>query len=370
MVAKTFLIALLSLTGLIPTDLPAQDSGCTQRTVAVGVVDRQWNLVQGLGAANFRGKLRGRDVQILSVAVDTNPRRIVVLLDASGSMMGSRDLWGAEKSFSEFLIRFGPPRAFIALMAFSATVLDSETFEQDPMTLMTNLHKLVNVCEQRRTQGQTALFDAISTARVLLGAAKVGDVIYALTDAVDNKSRTEPKKLQEELLGSGVRVFGAMMSPDDGNRTPLSESPSQFRSMASATGGNMLTLPSGGSSLVKAVAWYGALDHTLRRFYQQMGEFYRLDVRLPETLDKPTKWKLEVIDAGGRPMRGVEIHYPQELMPCGNVGGRPAALGRNPSPVTRPLVRTPARGTLIVLRSAEGARALISWRNPCRDLDR
>jgi len=319
--SKIYLIALLSLASLIPTHLAAQDSGCTQRTVPVGVVDREWNLVSGLSASNFRGKVGRKDVQVLSAALDKSPRRIVVLLDASGSMMGSRNLWGAEKSFSEFLIRFGPPRAFIALMAFSATVLDSETFEQDPMTLMTNLHKLVNVCEQRRTQGQTALFDAISTARVLLGAVKVGDVIYALTDAVDNKSRTEPKKLQEELLGSGVRVFGAMMSPDDGNRTPLSESPSQFRSMASATGGNMLTLPSGGSSLVKAVAWYGALDHTLRRFYQQMGEFYRLDVRLPETLDKPTKWKLEVIDSAGKPIRGVEIHYPQELMPCPNVGG-------------------------------------------------
>jgi len=33
-------------------------------------------------------------------------------------------------------------------------------------------------------------------------------------------------------------------------------------------------------------------------------------------VDKPTKWKLEVIDASGKPMRGVEVHSPQELMPC------------------------------------------------------
>ncbi|MGA2076046.1 MAG: hypothetical protein ABSH52_21365 [Terriglobia bacterium] len=59
-----------------------------------------------------------------------------------------------------------------------------------------------------------------------------------------------------------------------------------------------------------------AVDLTFRRFYQQMGRFYRLDVRLPETVEKPTKWKLEVIDTNGKPIRGVEVHYPQELMPC------------------------------------------------------
>jgi hypothetical protein len=90
--------------------------------------------------------------------------------------------------------------------------------------------------------------------------------------------------------------------------------------MIDATGGNKLFVPY--DAMAEPYAKIGAktaadaVDVALQRLSQQMGEFYRLDVRLPESVNKPTKWKLAVVDASGRPMRGVEVHYPQELMPC------------------------------------------------------
>jgi hypothetical protein len=86
MAPKPFLIGLLIVISL-NLNLAAQDNGCTSRTVPVGVVDREWNLVRGLSAANFRANLHGQEVKILSAAIDTSPRHIVLLLDASGSMM-------------------------------------------------------------------------------------------------------------------------------------------------------------------------------------------------------------------------------------------------------------------------------------------
>ena len=330
MVAKTFLIALLSLTGLIPTDLPAQDSGCTRRTVAVGVADRQWNLVQGLGAANFRGSLHGHGVQILSATVDANPRKIVVLLDASGSMTDHEgDGWKTERTISGYLIRFAPAQASIAFLGFSRTVLDTEGFDQDAGELLKRLSALVKVCEQRRKGLQrTALYDAIASARDLLRAPNLGDVICPLTDAEDNMSQTTPRRVQEELLTAGVRLFGIVMLhvPQVRGRTPEEATgPDRLHSMVEATGGNTLFVPYGARSEpyddIRAKTPADAVDLALQRLFQQMGEFYRLEVSLPGTVEKPTKWKLEVIDAGGKPMRGVEIHYPQELMPCANVGG-------------------------------------------------
>jgi len=327
MVSKTFLIALLSLTGLIPADLPAQDGGCTQRTVPVGVVDREWNLVQGLGAANFRAKVGRQDLQVLSAALDKSPRRIVVLLDASGSMMYPDEAgWKTEKTISEYLVRFAPPRASIAFAGFTEVVLDTERFDEDPLVLVKNLSVLMRVCEQSQKARRTALFDAAMSARDLLRAPNLGDVICALTDAGDNASRSVPKKLQEELLRTGVRLFGVVIEPDPmrRERTPL-EDTRDFDPMVRATGGIDLTLTLAGWTPtrppVEVETKAGSLDLDLRRLCEQMGDFYRLDVRLPLTVDKPTKWKLEVTDAGGKPMRGVEIHYPQELMPCANVGG-------------------------------------------------
>lgn len=128
---RTWFLAFLLVTSFNRTRLPAQDSGCAKRTVPFSVVDQEWNLVRGLSAANFRGSLHGQDVQILSAAVDTSPRHIVLLLDASGSIMGPDQEWMAAKSLSEYLIRFAPVRASIAQMAFSSVVLDTVGFEED-----------------------------------------------------------------------------------------------------------------------------------------------------------------------------------------------------------------------------------------------
>jgi hypothetical protein len=325
MVSKTILTALLLVTILNLADLPGQDGGCTRRTVPVGVVDREWNFVQGLSAANFRGELRGHDVEILSASIDTSPRHIVLLLDASGSMMSPKEGWKAAKSLSEDLIRYAPPLASIAQMAFSDNVLDTAAFDQDRLALLKRLAALVKVCEQPRKTRETALFDAISSGLSALGVSDFGDVIYAVTDGGDNRSQTKPEKLEEELLRTGVRLFSTLMIYATENGVPSREEfegGAGFVSMVEASGGNLLRGsfgPTSGSvplAYIKAKTTAEKIDLALHRLYEQMGEFYRLDLRLPETVDKPTEWKLEVIDENGRPNHRVEVHYPLRLMPC------------------------------------------------------
>jgi hypothetical protein len=329
MVSKTFLIAFLFANSLNLAYLPAQESGCTRRTVPVSVVDREWNLVRGLNAANFRGKLHGHDVEILSAFIDTRPRRIVLLLDASGSMMEQKQSWTAAKSLSEDLIRFAPPQASIAQMAFSETILDAAGFDQDRLALLKRLSALANVCEQPRKTRRTALFDAISRALSELDVVGPGGVIYAVTDAKDNESQTQAKRVEQDLLRTVVRLFSFVFTYGDEMERPVPdeiEARSLFLSMVEATGGNVLTVPYGGASGLVPLAYIKAktigdrINLALHRLYQQMGEFYRLELRLPATVDKPTKWKLEVIDAKGKPIPQVEIHYPQQLMPCAKAG--------------------------------------------------
>jgi hypothetical protein len=322
MVFKTFLIALLIITSLNPTNLPGQDSGCTRRTVPVSVVDREWNLVRDLSAANFRAKLRGHAVEILSAYIDTSPRLIVLLLDASGSMAGER--WETAKSLSEHLIQFAPPRASIAQMAFSERVLGTEGFDQDRLALQKRLAALVKVCEHPHLGGRTALFDTIAGAPSTLGGLAFGDVIFAVTDGGDNRSRSKPERVEQDLLRTRVRLFAALIEQDRATRVMSPEEiegANRLLSMVEATGGNMLSLRYAGAPYpypyIKAKTRADAIGLALQRLCEQMGEFYRLELRLPVTVNKPTNWKLEVIEANGRPGRRVEIHYPQQLMPCG-----------------------------------------------------
>lgn len=322
MLPKTLLIALLFVTSLNPANLPAQDTGCTTRTVPVGVIDREWNFVQGLSAANFRAKLGSHEVEIPSASIDTSARRIALLVDASGSMMVPSEGWESVKSLWRDLIWFAPPSASIAQMAFAASVLGSARFDQDRLAVLKGQADLLKVCEQSRGNRSTALYDAISSARGALGVPNSGDVIYALTDAGDNASESEPKKVEETLLSAGIRLFAVVIVPYDRfrGRVPVDSGYDRLHSMVEATGGNLLDFPYHGASRpyssIKAKTRADAVALALGRLYQQMGDFYRVELRLPMTLDKPTKWKLEVIDAKGRPNRQVEVHYPQQLMPC------------------------------------------------------
>ena len=325
-VAKTFVFALLCATSLNPADLLAQDSGCTRRTIAVGVVDGAWNLVPNLGAANFRGKIHGHNVQILSSTLDKNPRRIVVLLDTSGSVMDSAKSWETEKAIVADLIRFAPPEASIAQIAFSESVLANEGFAQDRAVLMSNLAALVTVCEGKRGgPRKTALYDAIASARDLLGAPNAGDVIFVLSDAADNASQAHEGQVADGLISAGIRLFAAIIlthTPEERASTPEEvDGPPHLRSMVTATGGYLLMMLRGSlqtDPYIPAKTPADAVNLAVQRLYQQMGELYRVEVNLPEKPEKPTKWKLEVIDANGEAMRGVEVHYPQELTPCAN----------------------------------------------------
>lgn len=101
------------------------------------------------------------------------------------------------------------------------------------------------MCQQPRKARQTALFDALLSARGLLGVPNVGDVIYGLTDAVDNNSRTKPKKVEDALLTAGVRLFGVVINLDPllRGREIMSDSPNQFHSVVEATGARHQHIP-------------------------------------------------------------------------------------------------------------------------------
>lgn len=53
----------------------------------------------------------------------------------------------------------------------------------------------------------------------------------------------------------------------------------------------------------------------VRSFGPLIAEVYRLEVALPQEIDKPREWKLEVVDAGGRKRKDVRVAYPRLLVP-------------------------------------------------------
>jgi hypothetical protein len=52
----------------------------------INVEDARGLQIQGLTPADFQAKVHGRSIKILSIALDDRPHRVVILLDASGSI--------------------------------------------------------------------------------------------------------------------------------------------------------------------------------------------------------------------------------------------------------------------------------------------
>src|SRR3990167_3518790 len=107
------------------------EGGPRRRTLAVNVLDEQGNQVSGLTASNFRAEFRGQPVKILSATLDTRPRRIVILLDTSGSMAARVGKWELATAAAEDFLRWGPADSSIALVTFGEKVEQRIGFSQE-----------------------------------------------------------------------------------------------------------------------------------------------------------------------------------------------------------------------------------------------
>src|ERR1700728_4423285 len=71
----------------------AQTDPCARRSVPVNVVDDRGQPVAGLTENNFTGSVRHQPVKIVSVRPDGKARRVLIVLDASGSMIDEKPIW-------------------------------------------------------------------------------------------------------------------------------------------------------------------------------------------------------------------------------------------------------------------------------------
>jgi hypothetical protein len=316
----TFGLAALLLLS-VPRALPAQDDPCSTRTVFASVVDKGGLPVSGLTAANFRAKIRGQPVEILSAVRDLSPRRIVLVLDVSGSVASGhrREVVG---TLAEDLFRYAPVRSSLAMVIFASTVIDSSSFADGPVAMARKLSALRNT-DDAAPKGfrKTALYDAILRGLAELVPRQAGDVIFAITDGGDNASAAKWRDVEEALASAKVRLFatvltsvGRFVMPED------DEGSIRLRKMVKTTGGDALFLRARGL-ISDEYYWRDdsereAVRLFARRLFQEMGECYTLEVRVPLGLERPRAWKLGVVDADGKPQRDLEVHYPQKLMPC------------------------------------------------------
>ena len=298
-----------------------------RRTLAVNVLDAQGNLVRGLTAADFRASFRGQPVKILSFDRTTGSRRIVILLDISGSMTGSQRKMKLGLTAAEDAAVYSSAETRLALLIFAEKVVDKVDFSEGRSTVAAKLAAIKAGKEPPYdVKGGTALIDTLVEATKMLSPGKSGDAVYVITDGGDSASRTRYRDMEGGLLVAGVRFYAfALYDPIAQRSMPeYLWGPNWLLDSARNTGGAFV----GVGDIPRSDDELQALGAVTRRVYEQMAEFYRFEVELPVGVDKARGWKLEVVDAKGKRRKDVEVVYPRKLAPCAASDQRPATGDR------------------------------------------
>jgi hypothetical protein len=302
--------------------LRAQEPPCLRRTVVASVLTPTGQPVANVPASSFRGTFRGKPVRVLSATRDLGPRRVVVLLDASGSMpQPSNGKWQLALRVARDIVVASPDEFQVALILFADKADLVTGFAEGRKAAADGLAAL----EPGRgciPKGKTALFDAILEGLKLLKPARPGDVIYAITDGGENASRSNHDQVEKSLITSRVRFFTFLVTEPLAYHARTSEEmngPSEMQDLTEKTGGDILMAPGSppyGRKYDLNEKERAELGRSVAQLYRQMSQFYLLELELPVPVDRPRQWKLEMVDARGGKSKEWHATYQRILLPC------------------------------------------------------
>jgi hypothetical protein len=295
----------------------AQGDPCLHRVLPVNVVDDKGLIIRDLTASDFKASFHGKPVKIVSVKPNRAAPRVMIVLDASGSMMESNTNWAYNLKTARSLLQGMPPSTLMGLAVFSTKVETHIPPTQDPSKVIAELDRLgLGKRAFPKDIRKTALWDALNVVASDFDPPQTGDSIYALTDADDNSSVIHFGALKQTLLDRGIRVFASNLRMEQDGPTPEDTlGRMSMQDLVDSTGGSAVTaeydamapssgkIPTGPRQAAELVV--GQMRQVL--------VYYEVEVELPGRWDKAKDWKLETAHLKERYVRVV---YPRTLAPC------------------------------------------------------
>ena len=240
-----------------------------------------------LSTVKFNVSVSGEQVSALSVTPSEGARRIMILLDSSGSMGESNSSIKLAMQVVKDFVETSPAADQLALLDFS-----NRTYIDIALTNVDSFRKSFSdpkTTKQIRRKGGTQLFDAmIAAADYLQKTSAQGDSLFVISDGVDNASTTNQQKLSEALSRDHVRAYLFVLG------TPIQEPARQqllkTENIIRSTGGTVIGVHPVGSPLLQ--------NHTPMPLYNLSSaelEKIRTDVQEIHTLiEHPYKVQFDI----------------------------------------------------------------------------
>jgi hypothetical protein len=253
---------------------------------------------------DIRGKINGKPVQILGVTKPTNAERVVIVLDASGSMSSK---WQRAVEFAAEIVRDSPSSTEFALVLFADNELRTVGFGKTGPEMVTEIMSFKDV----KPDGHTGLRDAIWKTTSMFQPNREGDTIVVVSDGGDNQSKVTWRRLREAMWSRGIRVMfaqfvehnfpGEILLQDGNDATWLSESSGGFLSRVE----DPQVLP----KVAQEIAF-------------EIENYLAVRITLPTPLEKEASLHLEAVDPSGRKRKNIELRFPEKLLPCASLASR------------------------------------------------
>jgi hypothetical protein len=288
-----------------------------RKTVPVIAIDQKTNVaIDTLTAEDFRATWERRAMPINAFTTAPAARRIVFVLDRSGSVIdtplksfASDEHPGtlANQSLSE-AVSAVPDSDSVALLVFAGKSSQRTEF-MSPNSAKARLAEVLAWRPVGDHSRRTPLWDSIDSALKMFGAHQSGDSIIVVSDGGDNSSKLSQSRLSAELVTAGVPVFAILISPQF-DQTPEERSmPMDFADFAAATGGTIATIGRQPQGLNPARHYLRGATQLLRLLDHQ----FDLTVEVPE-VGKPEKWHLTL--KSGKKQKETTLLFAPYLAPC------------------------------------------------------
>lgn len=310
-IALTLLLAAFCI--LAPSSIAQTDE---VRTVPLAVLNSVGRVHMGLTAQDIR--VKGVKAEIRNVTFDAGPRRIILLLDMSGSMaepLSSKvTKWDSAKEMAKGLLRITLAQDLVALDIFSDKEKQIVPFTHDFASIGAAIDGLAT-----KPYGRTAASDALHAALLDFGESPAfGDSVIFVSDGeLDSDPSHRPlDSRQPDVAARSARVFLLLTSGEW-----LAAAPDQFMGDVSildfmiGTGGYSFVPKSAPDDWPSSEVYRSDPGQRMIALVDAVQGTYRVQLQLNEPIRKKQKLRFELAgDHQNKPTQ-LSLFYPRAIYP-------------------------------------------------------
>ena len=314
---KNLLWALLVFVGaLCASTRPSFAQAAEVRTVPLAVLNPAGRVHVGLTAQDLR--VKGINAEIRDVTFDAGPRRILLLLDMSGSMSeptaGKVTKWDYAKEMAKGFLRATLPQNFVALDVFSDKEKQVVPFTHNFASISAALDAL-----PAKPEGRTAAGDALHAALLDFGEAPAfGDSVIFISDGEfgPDPSHRSLFSLRADVAVRDVRVFLLLPSVSSVVETPEELMPDMNTfDFISGTGGYSFAPKVFPGDWPPSEIYRSDPGERIIALADAVQGTYRVQLQLTQPLRKKRDLHLETVGSDGKSIHGLFLYYPRVLYP-------------------------------------------------------